>query len=63
MSLVPTLALAGLALLLAVLFGALGARPAKPLAAPRLVPWRVMMLAAFTAMLAFLIHLVTLLRQ
>jgi hypothetical protein len=63
MSLVPTLALAGLALLLAVLFGALGARPAKPLAPPRLVPWRVMMLAAFTAMLAFLIHLVTLLRQ
>ena len=62
MSLEVTFALAGFALLATVLFGWLGARPSRPLAPPRLAPWRAMMLAAFTAMVALLIHAVALIR-
>jgi hypothetical protein len=62
MNVTTTAGLAAVALILAVIFGWLGARPAKPLAAPRLAPWRAMMLVAFTAMVAFLVHLVALLR-
>jgi hypothetical protein len=57
-----TAVFAALALGLTVLFGWLGARPARPLAPPRLAPWRAMMLAAFTALVALLVHLVALLR-
>jgi hypothetical protein len=62
MDLPPTLGLAGAALALTVLFGALGARPARPLAAPRLVPWRFMMLLAFLGVVAMLVHAVALIR-
>lgn len=57
-----TAALAGLFLLLAVLFGWRGARAARPHTEPRLVPWRFLMLLAFTAMVAMLVHLVSLVR-
>ncbi len=62
MDLPVTLGLAGVALGLTVLFGALGARPARPLAAPRLMPWRFMMLLAFLGVVAMLVHAVALLR-
>jgi hypothetical protein len=58
-----TAALAGLCLALAVLFGWRGARAARPHAEPRLVPWRFLMLLAFTGMVAFLVHLVNLVRD
>jgi hypothetical protein len=58
-----TAALAGLFLMLAVLFGWRGARAARPHAEPRLVPWRFLMLIAFTGMVAMLVHLVNLLRD
>jgi hypothetical protein len=62
MGLIPTAALAGLALALTILFGWLGARPARPHAEPRLVPWRFLMLLAFMGMVLTLVHLVALLR-
>ena len=62
MTLNVTAALAALALAATILFGWLGARPARPLAPPRLAPWRAMMLAAFTLMVALLVHAVALLR-
>ena len=62
MDLPVTLSLAGAALTLTFLFGALGARPVKPLAAPRLVPWRFMMMLAFLGVVAMLVHAVALLR-
>ena len=58
-----TAALAGLCLALAVLFGWRGARAPRPHAEPRLVPWRFLMLLAFTGMVAFLVHLVNLVRD
>ena len=57
-----TLVLVAVSLSLTVLFGWLGARPAKPLTHPRLVPWRFLMLLAFTAVIAALVHAVALLR-
>jgi len=57
-----TLVLAVGFLVLTVLFGWMGARPAKPLAHPRLVPWRFLMLLTFVAMIATLVHAVALLR-
>ena len=57
-----TAALAGLCLVLAVLFGWRGALAARPHAEPRLVPWRFLMLLAFTGMVAMLVHLVNLVR-
>jgi hypothetical protein len=62
LSLGPTLIGAVLAAALAVLFGWLGARPARPMERPRLVPWRALMLAAFAVTLVFLVHLVALAR-
>ena len=62
MELLPTLALAASALGLTLLFGWLGARPAKPVARPRLAPWRFLMLLAFVAMIATLVHAVALVR-
>jgi hypothetical protein len=63
MTLPVTAVLAAFCLLLAVLFGWLGARPARPHRAPRLVPWRFLMLLAFTGMIALLVHVVALLRD
>jgi hypothetical protein len=62
MNMQATAILAGLALAATVLFGWLGARPARPLARPRMAPWRVLMLLAFTLMIALLVHVVGLLR-
>jgi len=62
MSFGVTAAAAVCALVLTGVFGWLGARPAKPLAKPRLAPWRAMMLACFTLLVAFLVHLVALAR-
>jgi hypothetical protein len=57
-----TAILAGLCLVLAVFCGWRGARASRPHMAPRLIPWRFLMLVAFTAMIAFLVHLVNLAR-
>ena len=62
MTLPLSLGIAGLALALTVLFGWLGARPARPLAPPRLIPWRFLMLIAFVAVIAMLVHAVALVR-
>jgi len=62
MTVTVTTALAGLFLILAVLFGWRGARAARPHTEPRLVPWRFLMLIAFTGMVAMLVHLVNLIR-
>jgi drug/metabolite transporter (DMT)-like permease len=63
MTLPVTAVLAGLCLALTVLFGWLGARPPRPHRGPRLVPWRFLMLLAFTGMVALLVHVVALLRD
>ncbi len=55
-----TAGLAGLFLALALLFAWRGARAARPHTAPRLIPWRMLMLVAFTALVAMLVHLVSL---
>lgn len=62
MSLPVTAVLAGLALTLTVIFGWLGARPARPLRAPRLVPWRLLMATAFALSAALAVHLVALIK-
>jgi hypothetical protein len=62
MTIPVTSALAGLCLALTVLFGWRGARASRPHVAPRLVPWRFLMLVAFTGMVAMLVHLVNLFR-
>jgi uncharacterized membrane protein YsdA (DUF1294 family) len=62
MPLIPTLIATAFALALTVLFGWLGARPARLFARPRLVPWRFLMLLAFTMVIATLVHAVALLR-
>jgi hypothetical protein len=63
MTVPETAALAGLCFALAVIFGWRGARAARPHVPPRLVPWRFLMLIAFTAMVAMLVHLVNLIRD
>lgn len=62
MTLPVSLTIAALALALTLVFGWLGARPVKPLSAPRLVPWRFMMMIAFVAVIAMLVHAVALVR-
>ncbi|MGI8840823.1 MAG: hypothetical protein ACR2F8_08615 [Caulobacteraceae bacterium] len=62
MSLPTTLGCAGVALALAVLFGALGARPSNPAGPPRLIPWRFLMMIAIVAVIATLVHAVALLK-
>jgi hypothetical protein len=57
-----TVTLAVLTLGLTVVFGVLGARPARPLSGPRLIPWRFMMLVAFALMVAALVHVSSLVR-
>ncbi len=63
MTLPVTAVLAGLFLVLTVLCGWLGARASRPLTAPRLVPWRFLMLIAFTGVVAMLVHIVSLVRD
>jgi hypothetical protein len=58
----PTAVLAAAALLFTVLCGWRGAVRPKALAAPRLVPWRALMLGSFLAMVMLLGHLVALYR-
>ena len=62
MNLPLTLIVAGVAMALTVLFGVLGARPSRPAAPPRLIPWRFMMMIALVAVIATLVHAVALLR-
>ena len=62
MSFPVTVALAGALLGLTILFGWRGGRASRPLASPRLIPWRLLMLLAFTLMIAVLVHLVSLMR-
>ena len=62
MELLPTLILAACALALTILFGWLGARPSRIFGRPRLAPWRFLMLLAFVAMIATLVHAVALVR-
>ena len=61
MGLTPTLVLAALLAAATALCGWLGARPPRPLAGPRLVPWRFLMLLGFVGVLLFLAHVVALL--
>jgi len=63
MTLPVTAALAALFLALTVLCGWRGAQAARPHTEPRLIPWRFLMLVAFTGMVAFLVHLVNLIRD
>jgi hypothetical protein len=63
MTLPITASLAALCLALTLFCGWRGARPARPHAEPRLIPWRFLMLIAFTAMVAMLVHLVSLIRD
>ncbi len=62
MTLPITVALAVLFLVLTVVCGLAGARAAAPMKPPRLVPWRMIMLFAFAALVAMLVHIVSLLR-
>jgi hypothetical protein len=62
MDIAQTLALAFAALMLTILFGWIGARPAKLLGRPRLIPWRFLMLLAFVAVIAALVHAAALVR-
>lgn len=57
---ISTGTIAGVALAAAVVCGWRGARPARALGAPRLVPWRFLMLLFATVVIAMLVHLVTL---
>ncbi len=63
MTIPVTGALAALCLALAVFCGWRGARTSRPHAPPRMIPWRFLMLLAFTGMIAFLVHLVNLIRD
>ena len=58
-----TESLAAAMLVATVLCGWLGARPVKLMAAPRLVPYRILMLFTFAFMVALLTHLVTLFKH
>ena len=62
MTLPITSALAVFFLILTVACALAGARAARPMKPPRLIPWRLIMLFAFTAMVAMLVHIVSLLR-
>jgi hypothetical protein len=61
MDLPLTLALGGAALLFAVIFGWLGARPPEPFKGPRMVPWRFLMLLATAAVMMMGVHALNLL--
>lgn len=61
MDLTATAAAAILFLILALLFGWLGARPINILKGPRLVPWRPMMMICVVGLMLMMVHLVNLL--
>ena len=61
MDLTATAAAAILFLILAVLFGWLGARPINILKGPRLVPWRPLMMICVVGLMLMMVHLVNLL--
>ena len=61
MDMTLTLALIGGAVALAIFAGWRGARPWDPRRGVRMIPWRVIMLLAGTAIFILLIHLGTLL--
>lgn len=61
MDLPVTAAAAILFLMLAVLFGWLGARPINILKGPRLIPWRPLMMICVVGLMLMLVHLVNLL--
>lgn len=61
MDLPVTAAAAILFLILAVLFGWLGARPINILKGPRLIPWRPMMMICVVGLMLMVVHLVNLL--
>ncbi len=62
MDLISTLTLAATAMLATILFGWIGARPAKVFGRPRLVPWQFLMMLAFVVVIAALVHAVALVR-
>lgn len=62
MSLNITAIVAVVALAVAVACGWMGARPAQALTAPRLTPWRLLMLVAFAVAVAAIGHVVALVR-
>ncbi len=62
MSLPLTLALAALFAALTAVCAWAGARAARPMRPPRLIPWRLIMLFTFAACLAMLVHIVSLVR-
>lgn len=45
--------------LITVFFGWMGARPYNPHKGPRMVPWRFLMMIAFTFCLLMIVHLLT----
>ncbi|MDR7229224.1 hypothetical protein J2X45_000287 [Caulobacter sp. BE264] len=61
MDLPVTAAAAILFLILAVLFGWLGARPINILKGPRMVPWRPLMMICVVGLMLMVVHLVNLL--
>ncbi|UAL12103.1 hypothetical protein [Caulobacter segnis] len=61
MDLPLTAAATAVFLVLAVLFGWLGARPINVLKGPRLVPWRPLMMVCVVALMLMMVHLVNLL--
>lgn len=61
MDLPVTAAAAILFLILAVLFGWLGARPINILKGPRMVPWRPLMMICVVGLMLMIVHLVNLL--
>ncbi|WP_297513429.1 hypothetical protein [uncultured Caulobacter sp.] len=61
MDLPVTLAAGAAFLILAVIFGWLGARPINVLKGPRLMPWRPMMMACVVGLMLMAVHLVNLL--
>ena len=61
MDLPLTVAAAAVFLVLAVVFGWLGARPINVLKGPRMVPWRPMMMVCVVALMLMVVHLVNLL--
>ena len=61
MDLTVTAAAAILFLILAVLFGWLGARPINVLKGPRLIPWHPLMMICVVGLMLMMVHLVNLL--
>ena len=61
MGLTAAAAAAILFLILAVLFGWLGARPINVLKGPRLIPWRPLMMICVVGLMLMMVHLVNLL--